>query len=95
MISQLAGTPVRLQFMRWDEQGWDNYGPALLSDMRGSVDSGGNMTALDDTAFGIPRCRSPTDMTMQNIGIPYADAGARRAAMRSTPAPSTRSRTAA
>ncbi len=35
VISQLAGAPVRLQFMRWDEQGWDNYGPALLTDMRG------------------------------------------------------------
>ena len=27
-MSQLAGAPVRLQFMRWDEHGWDNYGPA-------------------------------------------------------------------
>ena len=28
LMSQLAGKPVRLQFMRWDEHGWDNYGPA-------------------------------------------------------------------
>ena len=28
VMSQLAGAPVRLQFMRWDEHGWDNYGPA-------------------------------------------------------------------
>ena len=27
-MSALAGKPVRLQFMRWDEHGWDNYGPA-------------------------------------------------------------------
>ena len=27
VMSQLAGAPVRLQFMRWDEHGWDNYGP--------------------------------------------------------------------
>src|ERR1700691_272812 len=27
ILSQLAGKPVRLQFMRWDEHGWDNYGP--------------------------------------------------------------------
>ena len=29
LMSQLAGgKPVRLQFMRWDDHGWDNYGPA-------------------------------------------------------------------
>ena len=26
LLSQLAGKPVRLQFMRWDEHGWDNPG---------------------------------------------------------------------
>ncbi len=75
VISQLAGAPVRLQFMRWDEQGWDNYGPALLTDMRGSVDGSGNLTGLDDTAFGIPALSVATDVTMQNIGIPYATPG--------------------
>jgi nicotinate dehydrogenase subunit B len=28
IMSQLAGAPVRVQFMRWDEHGWDTYGPA-------------------------------------------------------------------
>ena len=31
IMSQAAGKPVRLQFMRWDEHGWDNYGPAHLA----------------------------------------------------------------
>ena len=43
VMSQLAGAPVRLQFMRWDEHGWDNYGPAVLSDMRGGIDTAGNI----------------------------------------------------
>ena len=34
VMSQLAGAPVRLQFMRWDEHGWDNYGPAIMADIR-------------------------------------------------------------
>src|SRR4029079_913864 len=38
VMSQLAGAPVRLQFMRWDEHGWDNYSPAVLADLRGGVD---------------------------------------------------------
>ena len=48
------GAPVRLQFMRWDEHGWDNYGPAVLSDMRGGVDAQATSSALDYTAFGDP-----------------------------------------
>ena len=28
ILSQLAGAPVRVQFMRADEHGWDTYGPA-------------------------------------------------------------------
>ncbi len=72
VVSQLAGAPVRLQFMRWDEHGWDNYGPAILSDLRGAVDSSGNMTALEDDAFALPSLSTATDVTMQNIGFPYA-----------------------
>jgi len=34
IASQLAGRPVRLQFMRSDELGWDTYGPAHLGDVR-------------------------------------------------------------
>ena len=33
-MSKLAGAPVRLQLMRWDEQGWTRYGPAIMHDMR-------------------------------------------------------------
>ena len=48
-LSQLAGAPVRLQFMRWDEHGWDNYGPAQLTDIRGGVDANGNIVAFEFT----------------------------------------------
>ena len=27
-----------LQFMRWDEHGWDNYGPAQMTDIRAGID---------------------------------------------------------
>src|SRR4051812_18072064 len=27
VLSQAVGKPVRVQFMRWDEHGWDDYGP--------------------------------------------------------------------
>src|SRR4051812_9594202 len=39
MSSMLGGTPVRVQFMRWDEHGWDNYGPAQSMDIRAGIDA--------------------------------------------------------
>jgi CO/xanthine dehydrogenase Mo-binding subunit len=54
IMSALTGKPVRLQFMRWDEHGWDNYGPAQMSDVRAGLDAKGNLTALEFTHFGIP-----------------------------------------
>ena len=51
ILSQEVGRPVRLQFSREDEFGWDNYGPALLSDLRGAVDADGKLVALDYQAW--------------------------------------------
>jgi CO/xanthine dehydrogenase Mo-binding subunit len=51
LMSQLAGKPVRLQYMRWDEHGWDNYGPPDLMDIRGGVDAKGNIVGIDFTVF--------------------------------------------
>jgi len=53
-MSALVGKPVRLQLMRWDENGWSHYGPAMLNDVRGAVDANGNIVAFEFTQFGIP-----------------------------------------
>jgi nicotinate dehydrogenase subunit B len=45
ILSQLAGKPVRLQFMRWDEHGWDPYGPAHVGEVRIAADAGGKIVA--------------------------------------------------
>jgi nicotinate dehydrogenase subunit B len=47
IMSQLAGKPVRVQFMRWDEQGWDNYGPAHLGEVRAAADAEGRIVAYE------------------------------------------------
>ena len=54
IMSAITGKPVRLQFMRWDEHGWDNYGPAQMTDVRAGIDANGKLTAFEFTAFGIP-----------------------------------------
>ena len=75
VMSQLAGAPVRLQFMRWDEHGWDNYSPAVLADLRGAVDAKGNIVAFDYTAFGIPEMSMTAGPTSQHVGIPLLPPG--------------------
>jgi CO/xanthine dehydrogenase Mo-binding subunit len=47
VMSQEVGRPVRVQFMRWDELGWDNYGPPHLADVRAGVDADGNIVAYE------------------------------------------------
>ena len=47
ILSQLAARPVRLQFMRWDEHGWDNYGPAHVGECRAAADASGKLTAYE------------------------------------------------
>jgi nicotinate dehydrogenase subunit B len=45
VMSQLAGRPVRVQFMRWDEMGWDNFGPAQVAEVRAAIDAEGKIVA--------------------------------------------------
>ncbi len=45
ILSQLAAAPVRVQFMRADEHGWDNYGPAHLGEVRAAADAQGRIVA--------------------------------------------------
>jgi CO/xanthine dehydrogenase Mo-binding subunit len=47
ILSQLAGKPVRLQFMRWDEHGWDNFGPAHVGEVRAAADANGKLLAYE------------------------------------------------
>src|SRR4030088_2832338 len=46
-MSQAVGKPVRVQFMRSDELGWDDYGPAHLADVRAGIDANGNLVAYE------------------------------------------------
>ena len=45
IASELAGRPVRLQFMRSDEHGWDTYGPAHLGEVKVAAGAEGKIVA--------------------------------------------------
>ncbi|SFI32786.1 CO or xanthine dehydrogenase, Mo-binding subunit [Bosea sp. OK403] len=54
MISKAIGQPVRLQWMREDEHGWDPKGPPQLLSLEGGLDSDGRIAAWR-TEMWLPR----------------------------------------
>lgn len=47
LLSRLAGAPVRVQFMRHDEHGWDTYGPAHVGKVKVSADASGQLLSYE------------------------------------------------
>jgi CO/xanthine dehydrogenase Mo-binding subunit len=47
LLSKTLGQPVRVQWMRQDETGWDPKGPLQLLDVRAAIDSAGQIEAWD------------------------------------------------
>ena len=46
-LAKEIGRPVRMQWMRNEEQAWDTKGPAFAVKMRGGLDAQGNLVALE------------------------------------------------
>jgi len=49
-LAKELGRPVRVQWMRHEETGWDTKGPAFTFKMRGGLDAEGKVVALDYNA---------------------------------------------
>src|SRR5262249_45969824 len=47
LLAKAAGNPVRVQWSRADEHGWDPKGPPTLIDLRAGMDAEGNVTAWE------------------------------------------------
>jgi nicotinate dehydrogenase subunit B len=71
LLSQLAGKPVRLQFMRWDELGWDNYGPAHVGEVRVGADVNGKLVAYEYQ--GWHHNWANVETSAQLVGTPAAE----------------------
>jgi CO/xanthine dehydrogenase Mo-binding subunit len=78
LLSQATGRPVRVQFMRWDEHGWDNYGPAHVGEVRAAADAAGALVAYE--YHGWQHNWSGTETSAQLAGVPAAEWGAGGAA---------------
>jgi CO/xanthine dehydrogenase Mo-binding subunit len=51
LLSRAVGRPVRVQWMREDEHGWDPKGPPQLLDLRAAVGEGGDVVAWETQAW--------------------------------------------
>ncbi|MDB5857106.1 MAG: xanthine dehydrogenase family protein molybdopterin-binding subunit [Ramlibacter sp.] len=54
LLARAMGKPVRVQWMRADEHGWDPKGPPTLIDVQAGLDAKGNVTAWH-SQFYIPQ----------------------------------------
>src|SRR5580765_6116951 len=70
-MSQEAGRPVRVQFMRWDEHGWDNFGPAHVGEARAAADASGKIVAYEYQ--GWQHNWSGTEASAQLAGAPVGE----------------------
>jgi nicotinate dehydrogenase subunit B len=51
ILAKAVGRPVRVQWSRADEHGWDPKGPPTLMDLRAGMDAAGNVTAWESEFF--------------------------------------------
>ena len=51
LLAKAVGRPVRVQWSRADEHGWDPKGPPTLIDIRAAVDGSGGVTAWESEFF--------------------------------------------
>jgi nicotinate dehydrogenase subunit B len=78
IMSQAVSRPVRVQYMRWDEHGWDNYGPAHLADVRAAVDADGRLVAYEYHGWqhGWTVTSTIQDIALQKPGVERASGSA-------------------
>jgi nicotinate dehydrogenase subunit B len=51
LLAKATGKPMRVQWSRADEHGWDPKGPPTLIDLRAALDGSGNVTAWESEFF--------------------------------------------
>jgi nicotinate dehydrogenase subunit B len=71
VLAKAVGRPVRVQWSRADEHGWDPKGPPTLIDLRAALDGSGTVTAWESEFF-IPQ---QTDKSFMVPLIPATLAG--------------------
>jgi nicotinate dehydrogenase subunit B len=77
LMSRAVGQPVRVQWMRADEHGWEPKGPPHLTTVRAAVDAQGKVTAWDYLDRSFPwtdAARGPL-LASRQVGMKPTDPG--------------------
>lgn len=76
LIARELGKPVRVQWSRADEHGWDPKGPPTLLQHRAALDAGGNLVAWEGELYAPDRSKpfAVTLTTAEHAGLPKDDA---------------------
>ncbi len=70
LIAKETGLPVRVQWMRHDEHGWDPKGPPTLLDFKGGLDANGAIVGWESDVFIPDR---PKDIVVALVAAELAD----------------------
>jgi nicotinate dehydrogenase subunit B len=71
LLAKATGKPVRVQWSRADEHGWDPKGPPTLIDLRAGIDCNGRIAAWESEFF-IPEQRPPSPLIVPLLGATLA-----------------------
>jgi nicotinate dehydrogenase subunit B len=71
LLARAVGKPVRVQWMRADEHGWDPKGPPTLIDLRAGVDSSSHVVAWQGEFF-MPEQRPANELVVPLLAASLA-----------------------
>jgi CO/xanthine dehydrogenase Mo-binding subunit len=69
LLSRAAGAPVRVQWSRRDEHGWEPKGPAQLEEVKAAVDDNGKIVAWDFVDYGQPWTASGSTPLLASLQV--------------------------
>jgi CO/xanthine dehydrogenase Mo-binding subunit len=67
LLSQAVGAPVRVQWTRAGEHGWEPKGPAMAIAMRGGLDQRGRVVAWDSRVYSATHSSRPNGAAPGNL----------------------------
>ena len=69
LMSRAVGAPVRVQWSRQDEHGWEPKGPAQLDEIKAAIDAEGKLIAWDFTDYGQPWTASGATLLLASLQV--------------------------
>ena len=69
LLSRAAGAPVRVQWSRRDEHGWEPKGPAQLDEVKAAVDADGKLSVWDFVDYGQPWTASGSTPLLASLQV--------------------------